>query len=165
MFLFAGDMPTLKSYFYLSPAYSASTLTASDTKANADDESISNGVWQFVQQFNQAFATNDIDAYFSHVDPNVTVFTPLNPYRVEGIRNDREEFEYSLHSGATRVGLWQAMQPKVQLFENSAVVSFFVRGSIGPEGQVKTYYWKISDVLIKRGTGWKVVHIHVSATE
>ena len=122
-------------------------------------------VWQVVQDFNTAFASNDPDKYFSYVDDDITVITPANPYRVEGVIDDREEFEYSLRKGNARVGYWQAMQPKVQLYGETAVVTFFARGSFGPEGQAQTVYWKITDVLVKKNKQWKVVHIHVSATQ
>lgn len=117
-----------------------------------------------VEAFNRAFAANDVERYFSFVDDGITLFTPSNPYRVEGIEDDREEFEWSLETGRSRVGLWQGMQPHVQRFGDVAVVSSFVRGAFGPAGDETLAYWKITDVLVKRPEGWKVVHIHVSGT-
>ena len=119
-------------------------------------------VLQVIEEFNRAFAANDPERYFSYIDEQITVITPSNPYRVEGIRDDREEFEYGIRSGAARVGYFQEMQPKVQLLGETAVVTYFSRGSYGPEG--KTLYFKETDVLVKREGKWKVVHIHVSAT-
>ena len=54
------------------------------------------------------------------------------------------------------------MQPKVQLYGDVAVVTYFSRGSYGPEETVA--YLKETDVLVRRANGWKIVHIHVSAT-
>jgi ketosteroid isomerase-like protein len=122
-------------------------------------------VWNAIKQFNAAFARNDPAKYFSYVDPEITVITPANPYRVEGIADDRAEFEYSLKTNVSRVGYFQEMQPKVQLFGNIAVVTYFSRGSYGPEGHEKVCYYKETDVLRKQSGNWKVVHIHVSATE
>jgi hypothetical protein len=84
---------------------------------------------------------------------------------VEGVRDDRQEFEFSLRRDLSRVSLWQAMQPKVQLYGDMVAVSFFVRGKLGPAEQPQTVYWKITDVLTKKDENWKVVHIHVSATQ
>lgn len=92
------------------------------------------------------------------------MLTPSNPYRVEGLQADREEFEYSLQTGETRVGYFQEMRPKIQLCGDVAVVTYFSRGSYGPEGQAKTAYLKETDVLVKREGAWKIVHIHVSAS-
>jgi ketosteroid isomerase-like protein len=122
-------------------------------------------VLQVIEEFNRAFAANDVNKYFAYIDPEITVITPSNPYRVEGIHDDREEFEYSLRTGSGRVGYFQEMQPKVQLFGDTAVVTFFSRGSYGPPGQQKVSYYKETDVLTKRSGAWKIVHIHVSATQ
>jgi len=119
-------------------------------------------VLDLIEKFNQAFANNDPDTYFTFIDDEITVMTPSNPYRVEGIKDDREEFEYSLQTGRGKIGYFQEMQPKVQLFGDVAVVTYFSRGSYGPEDKV--LYLKETDVLVKNSGKWKVVHIHVSAT-
>lgn len=121
-------------------------------------------VLDVIEQFNNAFAANDAKKYFTYIDPEITVITPSNPYRVEGITDDRAEFEYGLKTGVSRVGYFQEMQPKVQLFGNLAVVTYYSRGSYGPEAQEKVSYYKETDVLVRRTDGWKIVHIHVSAT-
>jgi ketosteroid isomerase-like protein len=122
-------------------------------------------VLDVIEQFNKAFAANDAEKYFTYVDPEITVITPTNPYRVEGITDDRDEFEYGLKTGASRVGYFQEMQPKVQLLGNAAVVTYYSRGSYGPEGQQKVCYYKETDVLVRKTDGWKIVHIHVSNTQ
>jgi ketosteroid isomerase-like protein len=121
-------------------------------------------VLEVIKNFNRAFANNDPDKYFSYIASDITVITPSNPYRVEGIEQDRAEFEHSLRSGVSRVGYFQEMQPKVQLFGEAAIVTYFSRGSYGPEGQEKVYYYKETDVLHKQSGAWKIVHIHVSST-
>lgn len=92
------------------------------------------------------------------------MLTPSNPYRVEGIAADRAEFEAGLRSGATRVHFFQEMEPNVQLYGDTAVVTYFPRGSYGPVEAARTAYFKETDVLTRRDGRWKVVHVHVSAT-
>lgn len=121
-------------------------------------------VWQAVEAFNRAFAANDAEAFFALVDDDITVMTPGNPYRVEGRADDREGFEFGLRQGYSRVHFFQELQPKVQVFGEVAVVTYFTRGSYGPETSPKTVYLKETDVLVKRADGWKVVHLHLSAT-
>ncbi|HMF45138.1 MAG TPA: DUF4440 domain-containing protein [Candidatus Udaeobacter sp.] len=136
-------------------------------RSSAEDmttSAIESEVWHEVEELNKAFARNDVAKYFSYIDPNITVITPSNPYRVEGIEDDREEFEYGLKNGSGRVGYFQEMQPKIQLFGDVAVVTYYSRGSYGPQGQEKVHYLKETDVLHKMNGKWKVVHIHVSAT-
>ena len=130
--------------------------------ATAADEA---KVMEVINGFNAAFAANDPEKYFSYIDEGITVITPSNPYRVDGIADDREEFEHSLRRGVSRVGFFQELQPNVQLFGDAAVVTYYSRGSYGPEGQQKVAYYKETDVLARRGDRWKIVHIHVSATQ
>jgi ketosteroid isomerase-like protein len=120
-------------------------------------------VLQVIQEFNRAFAANDVERYFSFVADDITVLTPSNPYRVEGLAADREEFEFSLRAGTTRIGYFQQMQTHVQLYGDSAIVTYFSRGSYGVGERAKTHYFKETDVLTRRKEGWKIVHIHVSA--
>ena len=130
-----------------------------------DMTNLESDVWHVIEELNTAFAQNDLERYFSYIDPEITVITPANPYRVEGIQDDREEFEHGLRNGSGRVGYFQEMQPKVQLFGEIALVTYYTRGSYGSEGQEKVRYYKETDVLRKRNGKWKVVHIHVSATQ
>jgi len=119
-------------------------------------------VWAVVEAFNRAFAANDPERYFAFVDEAITVLTPGNPYRVEGLADDREQFEVGLREGYSRVAYFQEMQPHVQVHGAAAVATYFSRGRYGPEGAARTAYYKETDVLVRRETGWKIVHIHVS---
>lgn len=120
-------------------------------------------VWAVVEAFNRAFAANDPDRYFSFIAPEITVLTPGNPYRVEGLADDREEFELGLQAGYSRVSYFQELQPRVQVYGDMAVVTYFSRGRYGPEEAARTAYYKETDVLVCGPAGWRIVHIHVSA--
>ena len=80
-------------------------------------------VWNVINAFNRAFAANDPDAYFAHIDDDIVVLTPSNPYRVEGLAADREEFENGLSEGYSRVSYFQELQPKVVVYGDAAVVT------------------------------------------
>lgn len=125
------------------------------------DESVRREVLEVVRAWNDAFARNDVERYFEFVDPDVTVLTPTNPYRVEGLAQDREEFEFSLASGKTHVNLFQMMQPEVQLAGEAAVVTYFWRGSLG-RSEATMVHFKETDVLVRRTGGWKLLHVHLS---
>lgn len=119
-------------------------------------------VWRVIREFNAAFARNDPEAYFAHVDEEITVLTPSNPYRVEGLAADREEFEQGIRTGRSRVAWFQEMQPWIRVSGDMAVVSYFSRGGYGAEGREQVVYLKETDVLVRRDGRWKVVHVHVS---
>ena len=117
-----------------------------------------------VKAWNDAFTTNDPGTYFGYIHDDLTLFFPSSPYRVDGKADDRVEFEYSLHKNWTKVGYFQELQPNVQLYDDTAIVTYYTRGTYGPEGKEKTIYLKETDVLVKVESEWKVVHIHVSST-
>jgi len=118
-------------------------------------------VWAVVEEWNRAFAENDVDQYFSHIDDNVTVITPANPYRVEGIRQDREEFEFALSIGTSRVSYFQMIQPSVRVRGEMAVVTYYSRGYYGTDNG-QTQFYKETNVLFRQGGRWKIIHIHLS---
>ncbi|HEY7460648.1 MAG TPA: hypothetical protein VIC59_02075, partial [Gemmatimonadota bacterium] len=59
-------------------------MTRPETGTSAEAE-----VLEVIEAFNAAFARNDPATYFSFIDDDITVLTPSNPYRVEGLRDDR----------------------------------------------------------------------------
>jgi ketosteroid isomerase-like protein len=119
-------------------------------------------VWSAIESFNRAFAANDPERYFTFIDDDIVVLIPSSPYRIEGLKDDREEFEFSLKAGWTRIGYFQELQPLVQVFGDTAVVTYYSRGAYGLEGDAKVAYLKETDVLVKKNGQWKIVHIHVS---
>ena len=121
-------------------------------------------VLETIEKWNNAFAANDPVAYFQFIHDEITLFLPASPYRVEGKQDDREEFEYSLKKGWTRVGYFQELQPKVQIIGNTAIVTYHNRGTYGEGDNEKTANLKETDVLVKENGNWKVIHIHVSVT-
>ena len=137
---------------------------ATTASENAMDDSprVEAEVLQVIRAFNDAFEANDPDTYFSFVHDDIVVLTPSNPYRVEGIRDDREEFEWGLRTGRSRIGYFQEAQPLVRVYDDVAVVTYYSRGAYGPDARVA--YLKETDVLVRGDDGWKIVHIHVSAT-
>jgi len=116
-----------------------------------------------VNDWNKSFLQNDPERYFGFIHEDITLFVTSSPYRIDGKMDDREEFEWSLSKGNTRVSLFQELQPKVQILsDNSAVVSYYNRGAYGPEGQEHMIYLKETNVMVKEDNGWKIIHIHVS---
>lgn len=118
-------------------------------------------VWQVIVRWNRAFAENDVERYFEFIDQNITVLTPGNPYRVEGIIDDRNEFEFGLSTGRSEVGFFQMMQPLIRVFGDMAIVTYFSRGAYGSDNG-NILYFKETDVLALQDGNWKIVHIHLS---
>lgn len=119
-------------------------------------------VWRVIEDWNAAFAANDVERYFQFIDESIIVLTPSNPYRVEGIVDDRAEFEFGLRQGYSRVSYFEEIAPIVRVYGDTAVATYFNRGYYGPEGQAQMIYLKETNVLRRENGRWRIVHIHVS---
>ena len=155
----AGLIPSTRAAQAAPPSPAGPPAAAGGAAADPETE-----VLAVVEAWNRAFARNDVAAYFPYIDDAISVLTPSNPYRVDGLHDDREEFEHALRLGSGRVGYFQELQPRVQRYGDVAVVTYHSRGSYGPQGGEKTLYLKETDVLVKKPSGWRIIHIHVSAT-
>src|SRR5262249_7481589 len=145
---------------YSSTSGSTEEAHMSASGATPTTQSEEQQVWRVVEAFNRAFASGDVEQYFTFIDQEITVLTPSNPYRIEGIADDREEFEWGLRTGTGKVGYFQELQPLVRVSGDMALVTYYSRGSYGGEGSGKTLYLKETDVLIRRHDGWKILHVH-----
>lgn len=122
-----------------------------------------NEILGVIKSFNDSFLKNDPEKYFSHIADNFSLFIPNSPYRIDGKTVDREEFEYSLKTGKSKVWLFQMLQPRIQVQGSTAVVSFYSRGGFGTSiNESNVFFYKITDVLAKEADKWKIIHIHVS---
>lgn len=122
-------------------------------------------VLQVVKAWNDAFTNNDPAKYFTYIHDDLTLFIPSSPYRIDGKQDDKDEFEWSLSKSRTKVHLFQELQPTVQLYGSTAVVTYYNRGAYGPDGNEQMYYFKETNVLIEENNKWKIVHIHVSKAQ
>jgi ketosteroid isomerase-like protein len=117
-------------------------------------------VRQTITEWNDHFANNRVKEYFEFLSDDVTLFITTAPYRIEGRKNDQEEFEYSLEQGWTTVGYFQMLQIDIRVYGDTAVATYHTRGSYGADPHV--VYVKETNVLVYEDGRWKIVHIHVS---
>jgi ketosteroid isomerase-like protein len=123
-----------------------------------------NEILEIIKRWNDRFTSNDIENYFTHIHNDLTLFIPSSPYRIDGKEDDKEEFEWSLSKSRTKVHFFQEMQPRLQIYHDTAIVTYYTRGAYGPDGNEQIYYLKETNVLVKEDGKWKIVHIHVSKT-
>jgi len=115
-----------------------------------------------VKAWNDSFTRNDNETYFTYIHDDLTLFIPSSPYRIDGKQDDKDEFDWSLSKSRTKVHFFQEMQPKIQIYGDTAVVTYHNRGAYGPDGSEQVYYLKETNVLIKENEKWKIIHIHTS---
>ena len=139
------------------------TLSFDTSKDSVDYNNQEKEVLAVIKIWNDAFAKNDLEKYFSYIHDSLTLFVPSSPYRIDGKIDDKEEFTYSLDKGWTRVGYFHELQPKVRIYGNTAIVTYHSRGTYGTDDSEKEGYLKETDILIKENNQWKIMHIHVSS--
>jgi len=139
-------------------------MTINETRNYAAEAAVDQKqeIWAVVKAWNQEFANNNPDAYFKYIHDRLTLFIASCPYRINGKREDRAEFEWSVEKGKTTVNFFQTIDPLVQVFGNTAVVTYYTRGSYGEAAVDPIVYLKETDVLVKENGKWQIVHIHVS---
>jgi ketosteroid isomerase-like protein len=120
-------------------------------------------VLETIKEWNEAFAQNDAERYFTFIHEDLSLFIAACPYRIDGKNVDKEEFVRSLKYGRTKVSLFQELQPHGQMLsQTSALVTYHTRGLYGSEGQEQMVYLKETNVLLKLNNQWKIIHLHVS---
>jgi ketosteroid isomerase-like protein len=119
-------------------------------------------VLETVKKWNDCFTRNDTQKYFEFIHDDLTLFIPSSPYKIVSRQDDKEEFEWSLNKSRTKVHFFQELQPQVQVYDSTAIVTYYTRGAYGPDGNEQMAYLKETDVLVRENGKWKVVHIHVS---
>lgn len=115
-----------------------------------------------VKTWNDSFTRNDNETYFTYIHDDLTLFIPSSPYRIDGKQDDKDEFDWSLSKSRTKVHFFQELQPKIQIFGDTAIVTYHNRGAYGPDGNEQIYYLKETNILIKENEKWKIIHIHTS---
>lgn len=143
------------------------SLKSQQLQQQSGNQTMKNGtveqeVLDVVQRWNDSFERNDSKTYFTFIHDDLTLFIPSSPYRIDGKQADKNEFEWSLSKSRTKVHLFQELQPVVQVFGNTAIVTYHNRGAYGPDGGEQMLYAKETNVLVKENGVWKIVHIHVS---
>jgi ketosteroid isomerase-like protein len=83
-----------------------------------------------VKAWNDSFTRNDNETYFTYIHDDLTLFIPSSPYRIDGKQDDKDEFDWSLSTSRTKVHFFQEMQPKIQIYGDTAVVTYHNRGAL-----------------------------------
>jgi ketosteroid isomerase-like protein len=91
---------------------------------------------------------------------DVAYFDPFQERRIDGIRSLTNLYESIL--GAVQVDRYELIDPKVQLFEDAAVLTFNYVGH-GSDGQISR--WNCTEVYRRAGGAWKIVQTHWSSSK
>ena len=111
---------------------------------------------ELVRDFN-AGKTSDL---LSHFHPKVVGFSSTQQKRISGRGAMRKTFDYYRHASSKMK--YAITKPQVQMFGNSAVVTFTWTVELGAGRPRHAIHGRGSHVFVRNGEKWQIVHEHFS---
>jgi len=119
-------------------------------------------VWAAVHRHLESILTRDVAGYEATTAPELSLYEWfISPHRQDGLPFHLFMIENSWAGtdGEFRYDLWE---PRLQLYENTAIVSYTFMLSRVSEGKISHQTHNESRVLVRGEKGWQVVHVHKS---
>ena len=119
-------------------------------------------IWAAVHRHLESILTRDVEAYEETTAAELSLYEWfISPHRQDGLPFHLFMIENSW-AGADSEFRYDLWEPRLQLYGNTAIVSYTFMLSKVAEGQIKHQTHNESRVLIKGEQGWQVVHVHKS---
>lgn len=119
-------------------------------------------IWATVHHHLESILTRDVDAYEVTTAAELSLYEWfVSPHRQDGLPFHLFMIEHTWAGTDSefRYDLWE---PRLQLYGNTAIVSYTFMLSKVVDGQISHQTHNESRVLIKGEQGWKIVHVHKS---
>ena len=114
------------------------------------------------QDFNAAYAANDLDKYFGYYTDDAVFWFPEGRTDLPSYKKEWSEFLTS--GGAIKAGTTSDMHVKFSPKQDTAVASYVLRlTQQDADKKVHTDNFQETDVWFKTDAGWKIAHVHYSA--
>jgi ketosteroid isomerase-like protein len=111
---------------------------------------------ELVRDFN-AGKTSDL---LSHFHPKVVGFSSTQQKRISGRAAMRKTFDYYRHASSKMK--YAITKPRVQVYGDSAVVTFTWTVELGAGRPRHAIHGRGSHVFVRNGDKWQIVHEHFS---
>ena len=119
-------------------------------------------IWSTLDKHLHSVFANDLETYQETTSDDLSLFEWfVTPHRQDGL--DFHLFMLGHNwSGADTDFRFDLLEPRLQLYGNTAVVSYTFMLTIAKNGTLEHRTHNESRVLVKFDNGWKVVHVHKS---
>ena len=119
-------------------------------------------VWEFLDRHLRSIFTRDVETYRATTSDDLSLYEWfITPHRQDGLDFHFFMIEHSW-AGAGNDYRYDLLEPRLQIYGNTAVVSYtFMLTTAGEEG-IRQRTHNESRVLVKGEDGWQVVHVHKS---
>jgi ketosteroid isomerase-like protein len=114
------------------------------------------------QEFNAAYAANNLDQYFGFYADDAMFWFPEGRTDISSYKKEWADF---LNSGAgIKAGTLSDMHIKFSPAGDTAIASYVLRLTTREANKkVHTENYQETDVWFKTAAGWKITHVHYSA--
>ncbi len=119
-------------------------------------------IWDFLHRHLRSVFTQDVETYRATTSEDLSLYEWfITPHRQDGLDFHFFMIENSW-AGSGNDFRYDLLEPRLQLYGNTAVVSYTFMLSMATEAGITHRSHNESRVLIKGEDGWKVVHVHKS---
>ena len=119
-------------------------------------------IWDFLHQHLRSIFTRDADTYQATTSPDLSLYEWfVAPHRQDGLDFHFYMIDHSW-AGTTDDFRFDLLEPRLQLYGDTAVVSYTFMLSVAKADGIRHTLHNESRVLVKRGGAWRVVHVHKS---
>jgi ketosteroid isomerase-like protein len=138
-----------------------SFLAASHSAARPEPQAIANQIIAREKAAFEAWQKKDKAFYVDFLADDATYFGAMNPYlETDPKTNFLPKFEQ--YTEMFKYLDWQMYNPRVQVYGDTAILTYNHASTINMGGRVMNMTGKITSVYVKQGTTWRVVHGHES---
>lgn len=136
-------------------------IFAGGTRAAESSEAISAQVIAREKASFDAWQRKDKAFFESFMAEDATFFSPEGPYlETDPKVNFLPKFEK--YAEMFKINDFQMYNPRVQVYGDTAILTYNSAVSISMGGQPINYTAKVTSVYVKQGNSWRVVHSHES---
>ena len=134
-------------------------FAANTTSAEMSQQAIANQIIAREKASVEAWRRKDKAFFADFLADDATLFDSQSPYlETEPKENFLPKFEQ--YAEMFKINDFQMFNPRVQIYGDTAVLTYNSSQSVSFGGQPLNYTAKVTSVYVKQGNTWRVVHSH-----
>lgn len=134
-------------------------LAVNNTSAETNPQAIAAQIIAREKASVEAWRHKDKTFYADFLADDATFFSSESPY----LETDpKENFlpKFDQYADMFKINDFQMHNPRVQVYGDTAVLTYNSSSSVSFGGQTMNYTSKVTSVYVKQGNSWRVVHAH-----
>jgi hypothetical protein len=122
-------------------------------------------IWDFLHRHLRSIFEQDVETYKATTSSDLSLYEWfVSPHRLDGL-----DFHFFMieqgWAGTDAAYRYDLLEPRLQLYGDTAVVSYTFMLSRATEAGISHRLHNESRVLVKGESGWQVVHVHKSPAQ